>query len=99
MNSQLVRQGLGQTQHACHQPPNRSQESQSRVHFEIKSTIRVQFGLGKRLVGFQLAQQLEAIGRTSDEGFNKGDAAAIAAVFIQDAVLLLADGPVYGNQL
>jgi hypothetical protein len=47
----------------------------------------------------QIAQQPEAIGKTSDEGFNKGDAAAIAAVFIQDAVLLLADGPVYGNQL
>jgi SnoaL-like domain len=45
----------------------------------------------------QLAQQLDAIGRTSDEGFNKGDAAAIAAVFTEDAVLLLQDGPVYGK--
>ena len=45
----------------------------------------------------QLAQQLEATGRTSDEGFNKGDAAAIAALFTQDAVLLLEDGPVYGK--
>jgi ketosteroid isomerase-like protein len=45
----------------------------------------------------QIAQQLEAIGRTSDDGFNKGDAAAIAALFTQDAVLLLEDGPVYGK--
>jgi ketosteroid isomerase-like protein len=45
----------------------------------------------------QLALQLEAIGRTSDEGFNKGDVAAIAALFTQDAVLLLQDGPVYGK--
>ena len=45
----------------------------------------------------QLAQQLEASGRESDEGFNKGDAAAIAALFTQDAVLLLEDGPVYGK--
>jgi ketosteroid isomerase-like protein len=45
----------------------------------------------------QLAQQLEASGRESEEGFNKGDAAAIAALFTQDAVLLLEDGPVYGK--
>ena len=45
----------------------------------------------------QLAQQLDAIGRISDEGFNKGDAAAIAALFTQDAVLVLQDGPVYGK--
>ena len=45
----------------------------------------------------QLAKQLEASGRTSDEGFNKGDAATIAALFTQDAVLILQDGPVYGK--
>jgi hypothetical protein len=46
----------------------------------------------------QLAQQLEAIGMTSDEGFNKGDAAAIAASFTPDAVLVLENGPLYGRQ-
>jgi hypothetical protein len=44
-----------------------------------------------------LAQQLEASGKTSDEGFNKGDAAAIAALITQDAILLLEDDPVYGK--
>ena len=51
----------------------------------------------KDTTDLQLAQQLEASGRTSDEGFNKGDAAAIAALFTQDAVLILEDGPIYGK--
>jgi ketosteroid isomerase-like protein len=51
----------------------------------------------KDTADLQLAQQLDAIGRISDEGFNKGDAASIAALFTQDAVLVLQDGPVYGK--
>jgi ketosteroid isomerase-like protein len=45
----------------------------------------------------QLAQQLDAIDKTNDEGFNKGDAVAVVASFAQDAVLILEDGPVYGK--
>jgi uncharacterized protein (TIGR02246 family) len=46
----------------------------------------------------QITQQLEAIGRNTDEAFNKGDAAAVAALFTQNAVVVTPQGPVYGRQ-
>src|SRR6516165_6444181 len=46
----------------------------------------------------QIVQQLEAIGKKSDEAFLKGDAAAVAALYTEDAVLVNDTGTVYGRQ-
>jgi ketosteroid isomerase-like protein len=46
----------------------------------------------------QIVQQLHAIDRKSDETFLKGDAAALAALYTEDAVLVNDTGPVYGRQ-
>jgi uncharacterized protein (TIGR02246 family) len=46
----------------------------------------------------QIAQQLHANGIKSDDAFNKGDAAGVASVFTEDAVVVTDQGPVYGRQ-
>ena len=46
----------------------------------------------------QIVQQLLAIDKKSDEAFVKGDAAALAALYAEDAVLVNDTGPVYGRQ-
>jgi ketosteroid isomerase-like protein len=46
----------------------------------------------------QIVQQLHAIGKKSDEAFLKGNAAALAALYTEDAVLVNDTGPVYGRQ-
>ena len=47
----------------------------------------------------QAFQQLEAaIGTKYDEAINKNDAAAVAALFTEDAVFVTDKGPVYGRQ-
>jgi uncharacterized protein (TIGR02246 family) len=46
----------------------------------------------------QIAEQLHANGIKSDDAFNKGDAAGVASVFTEDAVLVTDQGPVYGRQ-
>src|SRR5215469_35415 len=46
----------------------------------------------------QVVQQLHSIGKESDEAFLKGDAAAMAALYTEDAVLVNETGPVYGRQ-
>jgi ketosteroid isomerase-like protein len=46
----------------------------------------------------QVVQQLHTIGKKSDEAFLKGDAAAVAALYTEDAVLVNDTGPVYGRQ-
>jgi ketosteroid isomerase-like protein len=46
----------------------------------------------------QVVQQVHAIGKESDDAFLKGDAAAMAALYTEDAVLINDTGLVYGRQ-
>jgi ketosteroid isomerase-like protein len=46
----------------------------------------------------QADQELRAIAMKSEEAFKKGDAAARAALFTEDAVLVTEHGPVCGRQ-
>jgi uncharacterized protein (TIGR02246 family) len=46
----------------------------------------------------QIVQQLHANGIKSDDAFNKGDAAGVASVFTENAILVTNQGPVYGRQ-
>jgi ketosteroid isomerase-like protein len=45
----------------------------------------------------QIVQELHAIGKKSDEAFLKGDAASVATLYTEDAVLVNDIGPVYGR--
>jgi uncharacterized protein (TIGR02246 family) len=56
------------------------------------------FAQEKETLDPQIRQQLDALSKKYDEAFNKNDAAAIAALFTQDAVEVGPDGPVYGKQ-
>jgi ketosteroid isomerase-like protein len=46
----------------------------------------------------QIIEQLDALGQKYDEAFNNNDAAALAATFTEDAVLVNDTGPVYGRE-
>jgi ketosteroid isomerase-like protein len=46
---------------------------------------------------YQLRQRLEMLGHNYDEAFENGDATALAATFVEDAVLVTDTGPVYGR--
>jgi uncharacterized protein DUF4440 len=52
----------------------------------------------KETVDPQIRQQLDALSKKFDEASNKADAAALAALFTQDAVEVAPEGPVYGRQ-
>jgi uncharacterized protein (TIGR02246 family) len=45
----------------------------------------------------QLRQQLDALVTKFDEAKNKNDAAAVAALFTEDAILVTDTGPIYGR--
>ena len=52
----------------------------------------------KDTVDPQIVKQLNAHSRKYDEAFNNGDAAAVAALFTEDAVLVTDTGPIYGRE-
>ena len=56
------------------------------------------FAQEKEAVDPQIRQQLDALAKKFDEASNKADAAALAALFTQDAVEVAPEGLVYGRQ-
>ena len=46
----------------------------------------------------QLRQQLDEKSKKFDEAFNNNDAAAVAALYTEDAILVTDTGPVYGRE-
>ena len=56
------------------------------------------FAQQKNAVDPQIAEELSALGKATDEAYNNGDAAALAALYTKDALLLTNTGPVYGRE-
>jgi len=56
------------------------------------------FAQQKETVDPQIIEQLNAQSKKYDEAFNNGDAAAVAALFTEDAVLVTDTGPIYGRE-
>ena len=56
------------------------------------------FSQQKDAADSQIRQQLDTLGQQYDEAFDNGDAAALAATFTGDAVLVNDTGPVYGRE-
>ena len=56
------------------------------------------FAQQKETVDPQLAEQLGALSKKSGEAFNSNDAAAVAALYTEDAILVPDTGPVYGRE-
>ena len=52
----------------------------------------------KETVDPQIIEQLNAVSKKYDEADNNNDAAALAALFTEDAVFVTDKGPVYGRQ-
>src|SRR6516162_855484 len=56
------------------------------------------FAQQKDTVDPQIKEQLKALGQKTDEAFNNGDAAALAPLYTEDAVLVNDTGPIYGRE-
>jgi hypothetical protein len=56
------------------------------------------FGQQKETVDPKILEQLDALGKKLDEAFNNNDAAAVAALFTEDAIWVVDTGPLYGRQ-
>jgi uncharacterized protein (TIGR02246 family) len=56
------------------------------------------FAQQKDTVDPQISEQLSALGKKTDEAFNNGDAAALATLYTEDAVLVNDTGPIYGRE-
>jgi ketosteroid isomerase-like protein len=52
----------------------------------------------KDTVDPKIIEQLAALYNKADEAFNNGDAAALAALYTEDAVLVEEKGPIYGRE-
>src|ERR1700692_3664909 len=56
------------------------------------------FAQEKDSVDPKTAEQLSALSKKTDESYINGDAAALAALYTEDALLLTNTGPIYGRE-